>query len=269
MPAREDVGAVTRACGHIPDRACDVEEDLRTRHVGMLVGASVGALPAAVDYSSLLDGVQDQKSSSSCVGQAFATAIYLRAKIAGHPIARPSAKAIYDVARLSEQRDVLVDDGCRPRAAIDGMTEHGLVASERWPLTDTNVNELPPLDVFRAGVGATLSNHYRIASGSGCSLLMKSALAKGFPVPYSQPVDDGYLEYSGGIWRGMDGPTRGGHMQVALGYDVLYGTPYFLVAGSWGTSFGVDGFALIAESFFESGLARDILVPTTIPTVIR
>src|SRR3990167_3734272 len=126
-----------RPCGHILDLDADVAEDLRDRHVGRLVGA-VGAvsLPTSVDYSSLLDGVQEQRASSSCVGQAFSTAIYLRANLAGHPIARPSAKAIYDIARLSDQKNVLVDQGSRPRAALDGMLEYGLVAADRWPLTD-------------------------------------------------------------------------------------------------------------------------------------
>lgn len=256
----------SRGLGCIPDHASDVADDLRDRHVGLLVGADAPTtMPLQIDYSPLLGGIPNQGRTNSCVGQALATSIYLRAQIAGSPIARPSAKAIYDIARLVDTPGQLKDVGSRPRAAIQGIQENGLVADERWPLSEENVNELPPLDVFRAALAALLSEYYRIASGVGASTLIRMALSKGFCPTFVMPVDDAYDRYDGrSVYRSRTGPSLGLHMQAIVGYidDVL------LVAGSWGGGFGLAGYARIANEFFDSGEATDILVPTVVPSRI-
>lgn len=253
--------------GHIPDAAHVVAKDLAERPLRRLIGVNASASSGDIDFSSLLDDIPDQGATSSCVGNAFSTAIYLRAKVAGHPIARPSRKAIYDVARLVDDPHVKLDDlGCRPRAAILGMQKYGLVAEERWKLAENDINQPPPLDVFLHGIGSELADYARIASGAGAADAIDRALASGFPVPYAQEVDQSYFDYDGsGVWSGMLGPSQGGHMQCIGGRTVVDGTPCFIVIGSWGRSFGRGGRALIARSFFDSGQATDILVPKVVP----
>lgn len=237
-----------RGLGHIPDDHATVDEDLRERHVGVLLGAAAGELPSIVDYSSMLERIPDQGSTSSCVGQAFATAIFLRAHLDGIPLPRPSAKAIYDVARLIETPNALIDIGSRPRLAVQGMQDYGIVAEERWPLTEANVNTPPPLDVFRAGLGAKLSGHYRIG-GADVGTLLRSALARGFVPVFAMDVDDAYLAYDGSaIYGGLTAPRVGSHMQAVVGY----GAEYFLVANSWGAGWGQRGLARIAADFFNT-----------------
>jgi len=253
-----------RGLGHIPDLDEDVAEDLRERHVGSLVGSRVGALPNAVDYSGHLDWIQDQGPSNSCVGQALSTSVYVRAALTGILVSRPSAKAIYDVARLVDSPNVLVDDGCRPRAAILGAQEYGFVAEERWPLTASNVNVPPPLDVFRAGVGAMLAAYYRVGDG-GVATLLRVALSKGFIPIFAMDVDQAYLDYGGAdVYSALTGPRLGSHMQALLGY----GPGYFLAANSWGSGWGAGGYVLIAPELFETRAVRDVLVPTVIPTKV-
>jgi hypothetical protein len=254
---------VSRARGHIADRAEDVEDDDQRRRIGMLIGAAPTHLPERVDYSALLATVPDQGNTSSCVGQAFATSVYLRARIAGTPIARPSAKAIYDIARLLDApRSLLEDRGARPRAAIAGMMTFGIVSDERWPLTELNVNALPSFDVIHSAIDARVSGYYRIASGAGCAATLRQALAKGFCPAFAMEVDESYEGISSSeVYTGPTGPLLGGHMQTIVGYA----PGRFVIAGSWGPSFARGGFACIDESFFERGLATDILVPTVVP----
>lgn len=250
--------------GCIPDLAHDVAEDLEQRHVGRLVGARVSELPTVIDYSGLIDRVADQGGTNSCVGQALATAIYVRAQIAGFAIDKPSAKAIYDVARLADSPHVLIDEGSRARAAIDGCHEYGLVAESRWPLTEANVNQPPPLDVFRAGAGAKLEAHYRIGGGD-IATLVRVALAKGFVPVFAMQVDDAYLAYGGAdVYRGLTSRAVGSHMQAIVGY----GANYVLVANSWGRGWGAGGFARIAPDFLNSAAVFDVLVPTVVPTQV-
>lgn len=249
-----------RGLGAIADLPEHVDDDLRFRHVGALIGAGVESLPPSVDYSALVDTIPDQGSTSSCVGQAFATVLYLRAQIAGAPIARPSAKAIYDCARLLEQPNILADTGSRPRLAIQGLQEFGMVAEERWPLTDDNVNDVPPLDVFRAGLGAMLGGYYRIG-GADVATLARSALSKGFPVFFAMPVDNAFLRISdGAVYEGAREMVLGSHAMALVGY----GEGWFRVANSWGASWGAGGFGRVADSVLNT-IAFDLLVPTVLP----
>jgi hypothetical protein len=251
-----------RGLGAIPDAAEDVEEDLRRHHVGQLVGAAPVALPDRVDYSSLVGPIPDQEWSSACVGFAFATAIYLRSRIAGHPMAeRPSAKAIYDIARLGDTQDWLADVGSRPRAAVDGMQTFGLVAESRWPLTADNVNEKPPLDVFRAGVGALLSGHYRISGD--VAVLARQALAKGFPVFFAMPVDKAFMQLEDADVYEGGGEPLGSHAMCLVGYE----PGAFIVANSWGPSWAVGGIGRISDACLSR--AFDLLVPTIIPEAVQ
>ncbi len=249
-------------CGHIPDSLEDVVDDLESRHIGQLIGAAPTTLPSSVDHSAKLQSIPDQGGSSSCVGQAFATSIYLRAQIAGQPIPRPSAKAIYDTARLLDApNEPMIDIGSRPRMALLGVQEHGLVAEERWPLTEGNVNAPPPLDVWQHGLGQLLTGWYRIAAGPGSATLVRSAIARGFCPVFAMPVDSQYQSISDAtIYSGLYGPSVGSHMQCID----AFGDGWLLVANSWGSSWGVRGHARLSDSTFER-LAVDILVPTVVP----
>ena len=253
---------MNRGLGHVADLEQHVEHDLKHRHIGQLVGAAPIGAPTSLDYSSLLRQIPDQGSSSSCVGQAFATSIYLHAQITAQPIPRPSAKAIYDAARLLDApRDAMADFGSRPRSAILGMQDFGLVAEDRWPLTADNVNVPPPLDVWQHGLGQLLTGWYRIASGEGAAMLVRSALTRGFCPTFAMPVDVDYQNVSDGtVYNGLYRSSVGSHMQCIDGF----GDGWLLVANSWGSSWGVRGHARLSDAAFER-LAIDILVPTVVP----
>ena len=252
---------MTRPLGHIPDLESDVQDDLKHRHIGGLIGAAPVALPPFVDFSSLVGEVPDQKMTSSCVGNALSTACLVRSDIAGHRLARPSRKAIYDLARLVDQpREAMLDDGSRPRAAIVGMTDYGLVAEERWPLTDANVNQPPPLDVFQHALDAMVTGYYRIAPGYGCAALIRQALAKGFTPCIALQVDKAFQDYTGGVY-GAVGKSLGGHYICAVGY----GDGWIRIANSWGSGWGEGGFVRIADEVIDSTAVSDVLTITIVP----
>lgn len=251
-----------RSYGHVPDSSARVACDLLVRHSDKLLGAPLH-IPERVDHSPLLDAVPDQGGTSSCVGQAFGTSVYLRAKIAGHPIQRPSRRAIYDFARLCENpQGLLEDSGSMPGMAVLGMQQYGLVSDARWPLDEDNINSPPPEDVFQHALDATVGEYYRIESGFGCAEGIRQALAKGYVPAFAMDVDASYEEMTPDeIYQGPSGKSLGGHMQAIVGYA----PGYFLIAGSWGYGFARNGFARISDKFFDDGGASDILVPTLVP----
>jgi C1A family cysteine protease len=249
--------------GHRHDPASVVRDDVHNRHVGALLGPHM-RLASSIDYSGLLDHVPDQLSTSSCVGCAFSTAVYLRAAVAGNPIARPSRKAIYDVARMIEAPHApLADEGSVPSLAIQGMRDYGMVAEDRWPLTDDAVNVMPPLDVFQHAVDATLGEHYRITAGAGASMLIKMALSRGYVPALAIPVEQAFEDYSSGVYNWTGGPALGSHMVACVGFD----SKGLLICNSWGPSWGMNGLVRVAESFVDIH-AADILVVTTAPKAV-
>ena len=248
-----------RGYGHLPDRISDT---LATPHVTALIGV-VGPPPVEVDASSLLTEIPDQGPTNSCVGQALATSIYLHAKSADRPINRPSAAAIYALARLGDgARHPLPDTGSRPTIAMVEAQSNGLVADARWPLRVDTVLDVPPLDVFEHALEAKLDAYYRIPSGPGASQMIKLAIAMGCYPIFAMPVDEAYERYDGsGVYQGVTGPVLGGHMQCFAGYYA----DSFIVSNSWSDHWGIRGFARVSSAWLDSYAVTDILVPTTAP----
>jgi len=146
--------------------------------------------------------------------------------------------------------------------AIQGARAYGLVADTRWPLGASNINELPPLDVFQHSLADKLGEYYRIPAGQGCAALVRQALVHGYCPIFAMPVDEAYEQYDGSsTYPGVTGAELGGHMQCAAGF----GPGYILAVNSWGRAWGANGRARLVDDWFDSGFVTDILVPTVLP----
>lgn len=265
----ESMNMTRRGYGHISDYEHVVEHDLIHAPIVRLPGyVHVGDTPKELDYTPLLerygDGVPNQGGTSSCVGNALSTCIFLRAAIMGKPILRPSRKLIYDLARLIDvPHRVMIDQGSRPMAAILGSQQYGLVAESRWPLTEEEINANAPEDVFQHALDAKVGSYYRIKSGFGCSYAIRHALASGFCPMFAMPVDDMYENYDGSsFYEGVTHEVLGSHMQAIVGFTAQN---EILVCNSWGTGWGTRGIARISDAWFDSGSVSDVIVPTVVP----
>lgn len=253
-----------RGKGCLRDPADVVRAEILERPVGQLLAVRRPVIVhPSCSWVPYVETIPDQGATEACVGHAFATSLHVRSLLAGSPIARPSAKGIYDVARLLDRPgQPLVDVGCSPSAALHGMARFGLVAEERWPTTEGGIDERPPLDVFTHGLGSLLSGWYRIASGPGAAEGVRAALAAGHVPVFAMDVDEAYEDHDGAdVVRALAGPVVGRHMQALVGY----GPEGFTVAGSWGRAWGRGGYAVIAEELLESPACDGFIVPTLLP----
>ena len=242
-----------RGRGHIPDIA-----DERDWCVESLVGDA--HVPAMVDLSKYVDHVRDQGATSSCVGQAFARAIHVRAGVEGITIPFPSALQIYALARREELP--LVDQGSRPRAAASAMRELGVAAEAHWPFDEETVNELPPWDVLQGSVDALVTGYYRIGGeGDERCILVRQALAAGYPLPFALQVDRSFEDYTEGVIGGFAGESLGGHMTALIGY----GPGWFLGINSWGPAWGDGGFFRISDARIGDSTSADFYALTVAP----
>lgn len=253
-----------RGLGFLPDPSDIVDAETIARPLRALVGSSISGLPDTWTWTvtGAVPPARDQSITSSCVGQALAASVQIRAAISGHSVV-PSASAIYAIARMLDQsRDMpLVDVGSSPSRAIEGAKEWGMVAESRWPFSVANVDVKPPLDVFQNGLDATLGQHYRIPSGWGAIDGIKRALVAGYIPGFAMTVDESYDRYDGSdVYRAPSGRVLGRHMQCVVGYD----GDVFEVLNSWGVGWGRQGIARIAASIMASSDVSSIIVPTTV-----
>jgi hypothetical protein len=234
-------------------------------HSRGLLGVGRSGEIASLDLSQHVDAIQRQKLNS-CVGHSIANAAVITAGVEGVELARPSALWAYSLARLAAGPPI-TDTGCMFRHALRSMRDFGLVAESRWPETEAEANNVPPLDAFVAGDTARVGGFYRIKRGADAPMAMRLALMKGLVPMFGMVVDDAYLNLRGsGIYE-RGGKAVGGHAQVVVGYSKTRDA--FRVLNSWGEDWGDGGFAWIASSFFETETFADMWVMTLVPKEIR
>jgi len=76
------------------------------------------------------------------------------------------------------------------------------------------------------------------------------------PVQTGFTVYQDFMSYKSGIYEHTWGSELGGHAVKIVGWGVQSGTEYWIVANSWGASWGMDGFFWIANN--QCGISDDI-----------
>lgn len=228
---------IARKYGHIRD-------DNRRRSPSLMKLVKATTLPTTVDLSKYVEAIHDQGQVSCCVGMATARAIDMRAKIVGisnEPY--PSELGIYAIARIVARRNAkqaLVDEGCMPADAAQGIALWGIEPEGAWPFDEAAVNLVPPLDVFIKSAAYHVQGFYAIEStGDQLCADIRQALAAGYPISFGQQVDQKFEDYVSGVMGPNTGPSLGGHMTNIVGYEP---GNVFICLNSWGPAWGDVGF---------------------------
>lgn len=80
----------------------------------------------------------------------------------------------------------------------------------------------------------------------------KKFIQKSGPIEAAFTVYEDFMSYSSGVYQHTTGGVLGGHAIKCIGWGVENGTKYWLMANSWGTSWGMEGFFKIKQG--DSGV---------------
>lgn len=88
------------------------------------------------------------------------------------------------------------------------------------------------------------------------------------PILAAFTVYSDFYSYTSGVYQHVSGGTVGGHAVRVLGWGVENGVNYWLVANSWGTSWGLNGFFKYIQGTNEGGFEINMYaaISTTTPT---
>ncbi|KAE9418662.1 hypothetical protein Angca_010247, partial [Angiostrongylus cantonensis] len=75
-------------------------------------------------------------------------------------------------------------------------------------------------------------------------------------------VHDDFFHYKTGIYKHTAGAEKGGHAVRVLGWGVENTVPYWLVANSWNTDWGENGYFRILRGTDECGIEDDVVAGT-------
>jgi len=78
------------------------------------------------------------------------------------------------------------------------------------------------------------------------------------PVQAGFTVYQDFMSYTSGIYQHLTGSALGGHAVKMVGWGVQNNTDYWIVANSWGTDWGMDGYFWILKGVNECGIEADV-----------
>jgi len=78
------------------------------------------------------------------------------------------------------------------------------------------------------------------------------------PVEAAFTVYQDFNNYQSGVYHHVTGSAEGGHAIKIIGWGTEDSTPYWLVANSWNTDWGMDGFFKIRRGSNECGIEAEV-----------
>lgn len=88
---------------------------------------------------------------------------------------------------------------------------------------------------------------------------IKMEMLKNGPVQTAFTVYADFPNYKSGVYQHKTGSALGGHAVKMMGWGIEDGTPYWLVANSWNTDWGNEGFFRILRGSDECGIESSVV----------
>ncbi len=254
-------GSGIHALGYVPDRPPSSAQAAPSV-------ASAAALPASVDLSQYNPPVGDQKNVESCVS--WATGYYLRGWYAMRDGYYPSGSyaPMYLYSQIVGGQNV----GTTFAANFAILQQQGIDTRADYTQGDYDYTDRPTAAESSNALHTKIAS-YNEVDGSNLQTSIENTLASGNPVVVALPI---YPEFdhasASNPLVGLPQPgetSRGGHVVFASKYDANG----LWIENSWGTSWGLNGWAELSWSFVNQyvnavGTEAPLMPGGIIPNVV-
>jgi Papain family cysteine protease len=237
------------------------------------------ATAGGVDLRSKFGVPYDQLQIGSCTANAICGAYRL---LEADKSFDPSRMYVYDEERLTASPgQPLTDSGSDAAIGLTWILNHGVCPESVWPYDQTKVNVVPPASCTTAAAAHKLGGIFDLTAGASTRNQviqnMQTALGEGLPVLIAVAVYQSFMTQSVANTGIIPIPDKnneqleGGHEMCVVGFQP--DQQRFIVANSWGPSWGAAGFCYMPYAYFQDGdlsfefLAfSKVVAPTPPPT---
>ena len=219
-------------------------------------------LPSRVDISSGFSPIENQLNLGSCTAQAavglveFMERKYLKRHLEG------SRLFVYKATRrLSGLQG---DSGAYLRDTMKAIVAFGVPEEKYWPYKVSDFDKEPDAFVYSYASNFKTLKYFRVdqthMSTEEILTSSKIFLSRGIPLMFGTTVYNTIYNVTSpdfiiGLPQENERPI-GGHAMVLCGYSDEKAS--FLVRNSWGTNWGLGGYAWLPYYYIQAGLACDI-----------
>jgi len=234
--------------------------------------STTAALPNRVDLRPYFPPVWDQQELGACTAHAAAALIGYFEKKASGRTADVSRLFIYKTTR--DLTGATGDSGAYLRTTMEALAVFGAPPETYWPYDGKPAASNQRLNIEPSGFCYAFARNFASAmyfrldpaSATPEQVLanVRSHLAAGFPSMFGFPAYDEYMNAGSDgkvAYPGTSSQLNGGHANAAVGYDdhltIGPDTGALLVRNSWGTSWGMQGYAWLSYKYVTQSLAVD------------
>jgi len=219
--------------------------------------ASIAAAPASFDarthWANLIHPIRNQAGCGSC--WAFSASEVLSDRVAIATRRQSPVLSPEDMVACDKN-----DNGCKggvlPRA-WNYLQNTGIVTERCFPYS-SGQGEVPSCpsrcqdSESWSGSKVRARSYYAI---NGVQHMMKEIMTHG-PIQVAFAVYKSLMSYRSGVYQKLvwDFLPEGGHAVKMVGWGVEDDVDYWIIANSWGTSWGEDGFFKIKRGSDECGI---------------
>lgn len=224
------------------------------------------ALPDKVDLREMCPPVYNQGSLGSCTANAAAALLQFTEKEltkTKRPI--PSRLFIYYNTRVIQGTQD-EDSGASIRNTLKAIANQGYCKETAWPYKIPNYDEEPDVTCYETGLKHKLGKlmYAQVMQDPGH---IEAMIAASNPIEFGFSVKQEFENVGkDGIIKmpAANGRVLGGHAILIVGYWRSKGL--VLIRNSWGTSYGMAGYAWMPYDYVFGKLASDFWTINQVPT---